>query len=382
LTAPQLTLALRSFSLMLFALDLGVAFAGPGRSESNLAPYALYAIFWVGLVPASLIFGPVWRRLNPLRLLHSGLCRLTRTDPDTGLRQLPAQAGLWPAAGVLALFVWVELVFPYRAVPVLVGLFILLYAVLTVFLAMLFGRKWFSAGDAFEVYSTLAGSLSPFGQRDDGAPVIRNPLTGLSAVAGTPGLTGVAAVLVGSTAFDGLTRTRFWMDRVAPESVLLGTAALFGLIAVVGALLYAAARLSTNPTWRGSERKFTPPAAPAQFAPALVPVALGCVMAHHFSFMVFEGQVAIALASAPFRLGWDLFGTSGRPVDYLLVGPLTIGWIQMSAIVIGHIVGLTTAHDRALALTGSRGYAIRSQIPIAVLMITLTLSGVLLLVSA
>jgi hypothetical protein len=155
LTAPQLTLALRSFSLMLFALDLGVAFAGPGRSESNLAPYALYAIFWVGLVPASLIFGPVWRRLNPLRLLHSGLCRLTRTDPDTGLRQLPAQAGLWPAAGVLALFVWVELVFPYRAVPVLVGLFILLYAVLTVFLAMLFGRKWFSAGDAFEFTARL-----------------------------------------------------------------------------------------------------------------------------------------------------------------------------------------------------------------------------------
>lgn len=34
---------------------------------SNPGPWWFYIWFWVGLVPLSILFGPVWRAVNPLR---------------------------------------------------------------------------------------------------------------------------------------------------------------------------------------------------------------------------------------------------------------------------------------------------------------------------
>ena len=41
----------------------------------------VYVVFWVGLIPASLLFGPIWKLLNPLRTIHLALFRLLRVDP-------------------------------------------------------------------------------------------------------------------------------------------------------------------------------------------------------------------------------------------------------------------------------------------------------------
>src|SRR3712207_7143479 len=48
-------------SLLLAAFVTVVAVAGPEETAKNLAPWVLYVTFWVGLVPASLLLGPVWR---------------------------------------------------------------------------------------------------------------------------------------------------------------------------------------------------------------------------------------------------------------------------------------------------------------------------------
>ena len=63
------------------------ALAGPDETDRNLAPWALYVTFWVGLVPASLLLGPVWRVVNPLRLLHRGL----RVVAPVGARRAAAR---------------------------------------------------------------------------------------------------------------------------------------------------------------------------------------------------------------------------------------------------------------------------------------------------
>jgi hypothetical protein len=68
-----LTAVLRLVALAVAVLVVAVGFAGPTQAERNLAPYAFYVTFWVGLVPASLLLGPVWRRLSPLRALYSVL---------------------------------------------------------------------------------------------------------------------------------------------------------------------------------------------------------------------------------------------------------------------------------------------------------------------
>jgi hypothetical protein len=379
LDAAWFTHVLRSLALVVSVFVTVVAFVGPTESRFNLAPYALYVVFWVGLVPASLLFGPVWRKLNPLRLVHAGLCRMLRV-PDYGLYPLPAPAGLWPAAGWLLIFVWLELVFPERATPAVVGFFLVLYAVVTLFLALLFGRRWFAAGDGFEVYSTLIGSLAPFGRRDDGTRVLRSPLRNLAAVPPTPGLTAVVAVLIGSTGFDGLTRTQLWQRTVPPDSLLLGTVGLLLPVFTVAALFLAAMRAGRRSAGRLDPAGGADALTADWFAHSLIPVALGYAIAHYFSFLLFEGQVALALASDPFRLGWDIFDTAERRLDYLLVSPATIAWVQVSAIVVGHILGILAAHDRALALLDHRR-AVASQTALGLLMAVITGCGVLLLVS-
>ena len=61
--------AARAGALPVSALVVAAAFLGPAEPDRNLAPWALYVTFWVGLVPASLLLGQVWRYANPLRLL-------------------------------------------------------------------------------------------------------------------------------------------------------------------------------------------------------------------------------------------------------------------------------------------------------------------------
>ena len=69
-------------------------------------------LVWVGLVPASLLFGPVVRAVSPVRTINLLLVRVTGGDPAAGLLTYPARLGYWPAALGLFAFVWQELVNP------------------------------------------------------------------------------------------------------------------------------------------------------------------------------------------------------------------------------------------------------------------------------
>src|SRR5829696_9701852 len=71
---------------------------GSTRLNSNIAPLIIFVVWWVGLVPISVIFGNVWRELNP----WATLARLARV-PGERERALPHWLGVWPAA-VLPVF--------------------------------------------------------------------------------------------------------------------------------------------------------------------------------------------------------------------------------------------------------------------------------------
>jgi hypothetical protein len=371
LDSNALRLVAQSAALLLSVAVLAVAFFGPADTGTNLAPWALYITFWCGLVPLSVLFGPVWKVANPLRLLHRGLSRVLPGSP----RPLPAGLGYWPAALWLAGFVWLELVAPGRGDPRTVGALIVAYGVVNLAAAQVYGRAWFARGDGFEVYSTLFGRLSPLGRRArDGAPVVRNPLSGLVGIRPEPGLVAVAVVLVGATAFDGLTRTRAWSGSVDPNSLSAGTLGLAGAIGFV-ATIYVLALRATAELAAGDRR-----AMPGIFAPTLVPIALGYTVAHYFSFFLLEGQVTYILASDPFRTGADLFGTAGNRIDYTLVGPTLVAVVQVSAIVVGHVLGTVAAHDKAVALFRP-AVERRAQLPVLAVMVVLTCTGVGLLFS-
>ncbi len=373
LDASATRAVLRAVVLVLALLVVAVGFTGPSQTPDNLAPWVFYVTFWVGLVPASLLFGPVWRVLNPLRTLHAGLARALRVDPERGVRDVPSRVGLWPAAASLVLFGWLELVAPEPADPRLVAGVLTGYAVVQLAGAIVFGRTWFAHADGFEVWSTLLGSLAPVGRRADGRLVLRNPLDGLEAVRPVPGLTAVVLVLVGTTAFDGLSRSTLWSEGV-PGGPLWGTAGLAGVITLVAGLyLYG--------TWRAEPgRPDGRPPVPVAFAHTIVPIAAGYAVAHYFSLFVFDGQLPFVLASDPWGSGADVFGTAGRAIDYTLVGVGAIAAVQLAAIVLGHVAAAVAAHERALRLYPPR-IAQRIQYPMLGAMVVLTCGAVALVLA-
>jgi len=115
----------------------------------------------------------------------------------------------------------------------------------------------------------------------------------------------------------------------------------------------------------------------SRFAHTLVPIALAYAFAHYFTLVIFEGQSIISAASDPFGLGWDLLGTRDYKINFFL-GALPVWYIQVAAIVLGHVAAVVLAHDRALADFKGVG-AVRSQYAMLVLMVLLTGLGLFIL---
>ncbi len=274
-------------------------------------------------------------------------------------------------------FVWRELCYHEPASPPVLTLALGLYALAMVAGSLRWGRAWLRTGDPFGVWFGLLAAMAPLFRDDDGRLRWRAPFSGLATIEPRRGTAAVVLVVLGSTAFDGVTRSSWWVDLAGNrsagwETTLVATVSLVWVIGMVtlaytGAM-QVAARLTDRPA---GELVRT-------FLPSLVPIAFGYAVAHYFSLFIFEGQQVIAFASDPFGLGWDLFGTIDRPVNFRLVSTTAVAYVQAGAIVIGHVVGVVVAHDRAVALFERRA-AHRSQEPLLVVMVAYTVGGLALL---
>lgn len=376
LGSPVTRWVLRLLVLAWTLVLLAAAFAGGGDESSNPLPWFLFVVFWVGIVPLSLLLGPVWRVVSPIRTLHTLVSRLSGSDPDEGLRELPERLGYWPAAVGMAAFVWVELVLPTNADPRLLGVLLVGYGAVHLVGAAVYGARWFERAEAFEVYSTLIGRLAPIGRLPGGPLAWRNPLAGLSGVVPGPGLVTFVVVLLGSTAFDGVTRSQWWGDFVGESTGWSGvpkaTLGLVGCCVVVAVTYVLATRASGRPA--GAD----PGPLPGAFVHSVVPIAVGYAVAHYFTLLLFEGQQALRLASDPFGRGADWFGTADHQLDFTIVSPTAIAYVQIGGIVLGHVLGVIAAHDRAISLFKGRA-AVRGQYPLLAVMVAYTLGGVALL---
>src|SRR6478609_8051625 len=233
----------RLLVLALFGwVGLAVAF-GPDQLTNPVFGF-VFVWLWVGLVPLSLIMGPVWRVLNPLRTLHRGLCRLARTDPDHGLIELPARLGVWPAALSLFGFAWLELVQPNRTTLNVIRVWALAWLVIMIIGAVLGGRRWIGAADPFEVYATTVARLSPWRRSVDGSLRLVNPLAGLTAAELPAGSAAVAAVLLGSTAFDSFANLSWWIQTVQSSDTSPVVWETGGLLTMIGIVLVSFAAAS------------------------------------------------------------------------------------------------------------------------------------------
>ncbi|MFD5410332.1 hypothetical protein [Streptomyces nojiriensis] len=365
--APALRTALRGLGLAAATAVLLHLLLGPDDPARNPAPGAVYVLLWVGLVPASLLLGPVWRLLNPLRTLYRLLSRaLPRRGSGGRPRPLPARLGQWPAAAGLFGFTWLELVAPDPASTTTLLIALTTYATAQLLLAARFGERWFDDGDAFEVYSALLARLAPLGRRSDGRLVLRNPFHGLDATPERPGLVATVCVLLGSTAYDGFSDNPSWINvlQTSPlgriPTATLGLLGSIALVATLYCLCAAATRLVSGPH----------PGPLTAFAHSLVPIALGYLIAHYFSLLVVEGTRTVSMA----------LGTDNAPEPVPLLGPGGLAALQVVAVVTGHVLGVVAAHDRSVRLFPP-AKAVAGQLPLFVLMITYTVGGLSLLLN-
>ena len=370
--------ALRS-AVLAFALYVAVAASFGPDSIENPTFGVVYVLLWVGLVAVSLLIGPVWPVVNPVRTLYWVLALLSRTDPDVSPRDLPRGLGQWPAAFGLFAFVWLELAAPDPSRLGPLRLWFALYASAMIVGASVYGRRWFACADPFEMYSSVIGRLSPFGRRTDGWLVARNPLANLDGMRPAPGLTATMSVLLGSTAFDSIQGTTVWVQSVQSSSlsqVLLHTLGLSACCLFVY-VTFAGAAMSSGLADRTRAVRLT--SLPDRYAHSLVPIIVGYVVAHYLTLFIIVGQQTIVRLSDPLSRGWNVFGTADLGVSNdLLAHPTAIATTQVIAVVVGHVLGVISAHDRAVRLLPA-GAALRGQLPLLLVMILYTVGGLLLL---
>lgn len=374
LDSPAVRGAFGALSLALTALTL-LALLGGKDDANNPVPYVVYVWLWVGLALLSMVFGPIWRVLNPIRWLHRGILAAARVSADFSLARY--RAGYWPAALGLFAFTWLELIAPDNDTLLVLRVAILGFILISVVLALVFGRDYLDTGDPFEAWSGLFGTLSPLGRREDRRWVLRTPLHGPNQLASKPGLLATASVMLGGTAYDGFSGETWWYTFVQSSALparLWETAALLVICLVVAGSLYAAAALSASLAHVPLRGVAT------RFAPSLLPIAAGYLVAHYWSLWVFEGVNGLARLSDPLGTGANWLGTAGVKPSYALIEPTLVATIQMVSIVTGHLLGVVLAHERAVTLFPRRA-AVVGQIPLLVLMVFYTVGGLTLLFS-
>jgi hypothetical protein len=375
--APAFRLALRAVGLVLLGYAAVAAVLGQDLLTNPLFGM-FYVWWWVGLVPASLLLGPVWKAISPVRSINGFFARISGGDPDEGVFAYPERLGHWPAAAGLLAFVWIELVYPYGNELGPVRLWCATYLAVMLLGGALFGNTFYAGADPFEVYSSLVARVAGWGRRD-GALVVRGPRASLGAVPVRPGLVAVVAVLFGSTAFDSFRDSSRWVTFVQDASVpalLLNNLALLGFCVGVG-LVFA---LGCVLTGVGRDQRRT--TLPNQFAHSVVPIIVGYIAAHYLTYLVETGQDTLIKASDPLGTGADLLGTGDWSINYWLsYHPTLLASIKVLAVVLGHVVGVIAAHDRAVRILPPR-HQLTGQLPLLVAMVVFTVGGLYLLFAA
>lgn len=368
---------LAGLSVLFLLLVIAAGLFGDGDARSNIAPVSVWVLFWLVLPFLGAFLGNLWAVLNPWRAIGGALS----LQGPAG----PGRFGVYPAAAAFVASTWMELVYPHAASVRSIGVAAVGYTVYLVAWSWRVGTdRAMATADAFTVYHRLLSSIAPIGRDTDGRLRRRGWLRALPALPRWPGVTLFVIAMIGTVTFDGLSATVWWDDLsfalvgVAQQSVWFNTLGLLVVVAFIwGGYLAAcawAARIARTPDLGAR-------AIADHFAHTLVPIALAYAVAHYFTLIAFEGQRIVASVSDPLGLGWNLFGTVDFRENFTWLAPTAVWWVQVAAIVGGHVTGVVLAHDRALAVFPAER-AVRTQYAMLALMVALTALGLTILAAS
>jgi hypothetical protein len=386
----------------------------------NLAPTAIWIAWWVGFSYLSAFVGNIWCVINPWAALfewyeESFSIQSARRGARIGW---PKTLGVWPATGLFIAFAWIELVWDGRSIPSRLAWLAIGFSAITWMGMLLFGRNtWLRYGDPFALAFSVLARFAPTEMRvatcvvdararaanggvstiDRGEPVdcdcyyraaeskrrwiLRAPGAGLLHTKNvTPSLVVFVIVMLSTVTFDGLMATPLWqrIENALYEGLpilgdsrltIINTLGLLSFCTIFIAVYRVVATLVAN----ASQKAMTVDTASRAFVLTLVPIAIAYLVAHYSSYFLIQGQLLIRLASDPFGFGWNIFGSAHFRPDIGIVGARFVWYTSVFAIVLGHVVAISLAHIIALRNVDDPRAAMRSQIPMLVLMVGYTM---------
>ena len=196
----------------------------------------------------------------------------------------------------------------------------------------------------------------------------------------TPSLVVFVIVMLSTVTFDGLMATPLWQrigNALYEALPILGDSRLT-IINTLGLLSFctifiAVYRVVATLVAKASQNSMTVDTASQAFVLTLVPIAIAYLVAHYSSYLLIQGQLLVRLASDPFGFGWNIFGSAHFRPDIGIVGARFVWYTSLFAIVLGHVVAVSLAHILALRNLDDPRIAMRSQIPMLVLMVGYTM---------
>ena len=394
---PLLELAAGLIGVFLLGVAIWSGVHGTEASDRNFSVTFLFVTCWLGFALLSILFGDVFRAFNPWRAigrLVGGAFRALSGQAPAHARY-PQRLGRWPAAAGLVAFVWLELIYgsggTVGLTPHSVGVAALVYSAYTLAMMTVFGtEQWVRRGETFSVYFNMFSQLSVLEVRD-GKLGRRRLFSGAAQWATVPGSVALVVASIATTSFDGAEEGAFadpiksTFHHFVDAGLSLITAfrvtdSIFLILSLAGVAALFLLGVQGMRTIRNA-----PPVAQlrAGFAHTLIPIAFAYLVAHYFSLFVFQEQAQFTfLLSDPLGTGSDIFGTASSGIDYGVLGTNTIWYVQVAALVVGHVCGLTMAHDRALAYWKDYRQASRSQYWMLAVMVGFTCFGLYLLSQA
>jgi len=400
LASPIVRFILRFFTVFMLVLVVVAGFIGVSDPFKNIAPTAVWVLWWVGLAYISGMLGDLWALVNPWKAVFEAIDWLLsklRTNRRLGLnREYPEQLGNWPAVVLFVFFIWAELIWQDSDTPAKISQMVIIYSIITWTGMFIFGcGRWQRHGEVFTVLFGLLARFAPteyIAERREWN--LRPWAVGLlPAKPITASLTVFVLLMLSSVTFDGLLATPLWAriaewmlvsDLVRPLILLLqditgnaiaaiSTIALIVFLVLFQLMYLVFASLMYFSTPASARADLTIGEVARLFVLSLIPISLAYHLAHYLSFLLIVGQYIIPLSSDPFGFGWDLFGTKIYFPDIGIVNARFVWITSVIAVVTGHIIAVWLAHVVALRRLRESRAALRSQIPMLFLMVAYTM---------
>ncbi|MBI4550625.1 MAG: 4Fe-4S binding protein [Candidatus Latescibacteria bacterium] len=427
--------------VLLFFVVIGAGLYGNQLASRNIAPILTWTIWWAGLIFIILFMGKLWCLICPWNAFAEWVERLSfwrkRTSTlSLGLKWPSGWRNIYIATGLFIGLTWLELGYGITFSPRATAYIGILMVVMAVVCAFVFERKSFCR------YACLVGRVSgmyalfsPLELRSRDRDVCKTCRThdcfagngkgyacptfqylrtmdentycilctecvktcphGNVAVnlrpfgadlarqnGGQADEAYLVIVMVCLTIFHGLTMTPAWVYLTGFLKRAAGAGELGAFSIGMAGILLLPALLYTGAAWCAGRLAGRPglllKRAFITYAYPLLPVALFYHLAHNAEHFFMEGQKLIPLLSDPFGWGWNLFGTANlTPSSWLHLS--TIWWMQAGLVLVGQAAGVAILVGIARRTFPTRGQALRSQVPVLLLMTACSLLNVWLM---